>query len=420
MARPARIRIAGTIAATALCVAAATSVATPASAQSQDGTIVLNNQLQLGDVIAGQTLNVVDASDQVTVSTSAQGNTFTGAVQNDSITLDSTQRMEGDARATTTMTFGGDTDAVVNATTQAGGNYLAVSAYDSDLSVDADQVVTDGEISASSTITGNDARLLQGGTVSVSAISNTVAAYGEGATVVGTISQASSATVRAANLAAAQYIPAEADFSTQALANAVTSTSDLASNQTQTLVQRSTGDLIEAGTAVSVGNAWDLAGRANAGANQAIYTNQGGSLVTTTDQSNSARVTADASVSAFDYGAATAYARGAANEVVVGNNDIYVEIDNTQFNSGGVDVSASFSGAVGYDAYVGADAVGNSVTGYACSTCEGYLDADNTQTNAGDVRATAQTTVSTSGRSVITGANAVGNAATFYVSRPAQ
>ena len=88
-------------------------------------------------------------------------------------------------------------------------------------------------------------------------------------------------------------------------------------------------------------------------------------------------------------------------------------------NSGGVDVTATFSGTNGYDVYVGADAVGNSVTGYACSDCEGYLEARNTQTNNGDISAAANTTVAGSTRAVITGANAVGNAATFHVSRPA-
>ena len=129
-------------------------------------------------------------------------------------------------------------------------------------------------------------------------------------------------------------------------------------------------------------------------------------------------VRASALTTAYDYGRAEAHARGAANELTVCNNDIYVEIDNTQFNTGGVDVVATFSGTNGYDVSVGADAVGNSVTGYACSECDGRLEAANTQTNTGDVSAIANTTVAGSNRSVITGANAVGNSASFYVSRP--
>ena len=72
----------------------------------------------------------------------------------------------------------------------------------------------------------------------------------------------------------------------------------------------------------------------------------------------------------------------------------------------------------GQRVYVGAEAVGNAVTGYACSECPGYLEANNVQTNNGSVSAQTSTTVAGSNRAVITGANAVGNSATFYVSRP--
>ena len=415
MAKPARIRLAGTIAATALCAAAATE----AAAQTPpDDSIVLNQQLQLGDVFSHQTLNVVDAQEQVTVSTSAQGNSASGAVENGSITLQSDQDMRGDAVATTDMTFGGDTWGVVNATTQAQGNYLAVSAYDADLTVDATQSNSGGLVSATSQLGDDDARLLGGAYINASAISNTVAMYGEGSSVGGTIDQSSTATVRAYTRIETQYIPAEAVIDSQAIVNAVQVTSGQTSGQNLSIIQSSTGDLVEAESSANSGNAWDLAGRARAAANQAVLYNEGGSVVAASSQDNTAFVRAAATTTAYDYGRAEAHARGAANELSVGNNDIYVEIDNSQFNSGGVAVTATFSGTNGYDVYVGADAVGNSVTGYACSECEGYLEARNSQTNGGDVSAAADTTVAGSTRAVITGANAVGNSASFYVSRP--
>jgi hypothetical protein len=412
MAKPARIRLAGTIAATALCVAAATEAA------AQDGTIVLNQQLQLGDVIAGQTLNVVDSQDQVTAGTSAQGNSASGAVYNGSITVQSDQTMQGDAVATTDITLGGDTWGAVNATTQAGGNYLAVSAYDANLTLDATQTTDDGLISAATEVGDSGARLHAGAAVGASAISNTVAVYGQSSFVSGTIDQSSSAIVRSFGRIESQYIPAEASVTSQAIANAIAVNSDQTSGQDLGIAQRSFGSFIEAEASANAGNAWDLAARARATANQAVLYNEGGSVVTASDQRNSSFVRASALTTAYDHGRAEAYARGAANDLSVGNNDIYVEIDNTQFNTGGVDVTATFSGTNGYDVSVGADAVGNNVTGYACSTCEGYLEARNTQTNSGDVSAVANTTVAGSNRSVITGANAVGNAASFYVSRP--
>lgn len=395
-----------------LCAAAATEAA------AQDGTIVLNQQLQLGDVFAGQTLNVVDSQDQVTVQTSAQGNSASGAVYNGAITVQSDQTMQGDAVATTDITLGGDTYGVVNATTQAGGNYLAVSAYDAALTLDATQTTDDGLVSATTEVGDSAARLHAGAAVGASAISNTVAVYGQTSVVSGTIDQTSSAIVRSFGRIESQYIPAEASVTSQAIANAIAVNSDHTSGQDLSVAQRSIGSFIEAEASANSGNAWDLAARARATANQAVLYNEGGSVVNASDQRNSSFVRASALTTAYDYGRAEAYARGAANELSVGNNDIYVEIDNTQFNTGGVDVISTFSGTNGYDVSVGADAVGNSVTGYACSECEGYLEAANSQTNTGDVSAVANTTVAGSNRSVITGANAVGNSASFYVSRP--
>lgn len=412
MAKPARIRLAGTIAATVLCAAAATEAA------AQDGTIVLNQQLQLGDVFAGQTLNVVDSQDQVTVESSARGNSASGAVYNGSITVQSDQTMQGDAVATTDITLGGDTWGVVNATTQAGGNYLAVSAYDAALTLDAAQTTDNGVISATTEVGDSTARLHAGAAVGASAISNTVAVYGQASVVSGTINQSSSAIVRSFGRIESQYIPAEASVASQAIVNAIAVSSDRTSGQDLSIAQRSFGSFIEAEASANAGNAWDLAARARATANQAVLYNEGGSVVNASDQRNSSFVRASALTTAYDYGRAEAYARGAANELSVGNNDIYVEIDNTQFNTGGVDVISTFSGTNGYDVSVGADAVGNSVTGYGCSECEGRLEARNTQTNTGDVSAVANTTVAGSNRSVITGANAVGNSASFFVSRP--
>lgn len=363
-------------------------------------------------------LNVVDATDQVTANTSSRGNTASGSVENESITVRSNQDMRGDSIARTDVALGGDTGGEVNVLTQAGGNYLAVSAYDASLTVEATQSNTGGVVSATSEVGDENARLLSGGSVGASAISNTVALYGESSVLNGSVDQSSSATVRSYSRVDSQYIPAEAAVTAQSIVNAIAVNSGQTSGQDLTLTQRSTGDFIEAESSANTGNGWNLASRARATANQTVIYNEGGSVVTTSDQDNSAYVRAAATTTAYDYGRAEAYARGAANELSVGNNDIYVEIDNTQINTGGVDVSATFSGTNGYDVYVGADAVGNSVTGYACSTCEGYLEARNSQTNSGDVSAQATTTVAGSGRAVITGANAVGNSASFYVSRP--
>lgn len=401
------------IAATVTCAA----VATEAAAQDQDPSIVLNEQIQFGDVFAEQTLDVVDSSEQVTVSNSATGNSLAGGVEGGTMTVRSTQTLQGDVRAETTFVLGGDTEGVVSAVTQANGNYLGLSASDATLTTEATQTVGEVEIVATSTMDQGNERLLGGAWVDASAIGNTVALGGERSYFDGSVTQSSDANVRASNYAATQYIPAEAEFTAQAVANVVAVTGTSVTGQNLVIDQTSTGGIIDSGVSANAGNAWDLAGRANAGANRVVLSNQGGSVVATTRQDNTSQIQSQAIVTAYDYGAANSYARGVANEVSVGNNDIYVEIDNTQINTGGVAVNAQFAGAQGYDAYVGADAAGNVVTGFACADCAGYINATNNQTNAGNVSASAQVTAGASNRAVVTGTNAVGNAATFYVSR---
>lgn len=62
--------------------------------------------------------------------------------------------------------------------------------------------------------------------------------------------------------------------------------------------------------------------------------------------------------------------------------------------------------------------MGNAVTGFACSDCNGTLAVTNSQTNSVALSATSQIDVAASNRSVTGTATAVGNNATFYVSKP--
>jgi hypothetical protein len=414
MDRLALIRLAGMIAATATCAAAATE----AAAQDPGEGIVLNEQLQLGDVFAAQTLDVVDADDQVTVSTSAVGNSLSGAVETGHIEVRSTQTLQGNVRATTDLTLGGDTDGVVTATTQANGNYIAGGAYGGDLTMDSTQSVGDVRIEAISNLPGGTARLIGGAGIETAAAANVAALAARDGHIDGTLRQDSAAVVFSSNYGAVQYAPGTTTFSSQALGNVVSYNGTAPASQDLRLEQRNTGPLVQAGTSANAGNGWDLAGRARAGGNQGVFANQGGSSVVEAQQDNAARVWAESIVTSYDFGRATSRAQASGNTLSVGNEDIYVRIDNAQFNSGGVQADASFAGAYGYDAYVGADAVGNSVTGFACAECGATLEAENSQTNSGNVSATARTTVGGDGRAVITGANATGNAASFYVTRP--
>lgn len=394
------------IAATTLCAGAATSQETP--------TVVLNEQLQLGDVISGQTLNVVDSDDQVTASTVATGNTLSGAVENGVLQLQSSQTMLGDAAASTVLNLSGEIDGSANLTSHATGNAGDAGAYGADMTVNIVQVAGAVAVTADTEVNGTPGRILEGGSANATAMANSQALGMSAGRTEGLIDQSSAATTQAVTTGVIQYIPAGVSFSAAAVSNNMASTGAYGSQELE-VRQEMTGDRTQASTIVSTGNAWDLQGAANATGNNATVYNQGGSLYMTADQSNAAYVRSESVVSAYDFGAVAATAYGAGNAMEAGNNDVLVVIDNSQLNTGGVEAVASFAGQQGYDVALGATAIGNTATGYACSECPGYLDANNTQTNSANVTATVSGDINGASRAVIGSATAVGNSATFYV-----
>ncbi|WP_426024066.1 holdfast anchor protein HfaD [Brevundimonas sp. PWP3-1b1] len=417
MARHAPIRLAGMMAATATFAALATEASAQATpvCDPQAGEACSSTQDQSGDVTG---LVDIDLSvDQVTVSTSAQGNALAGGVTAASAGLVSRQTMTGATVARSNVIVNGEADGQLSVETTARGNYLGVTTNGATFAVDATQSATGERVQAGTYVQAPGGRVLQGGFATSAAVANTVAMGGPSSSLTGVIDQTAQTTVFAETVADVQYIPAPATFSSQAVANAVQTNTTGASHQDLAIRQSNGASTTEARTDVYVDNAWDLTVGANAGANQAITANAGGSMLIATDQTNAGRVRADARVQTNLQGQTVLAARSVANETVAGNNDIYLKLDNTQLNSGGVEANATYVGVNGYDAYVGADAVGNAVTGYACSQCGGDVNITNNQTNSGNVTATTSATVA-SGRTAVVGANAVGNTASFYISRP--
>jgi len=399
------------IAATVTYAAAATE------ALAQDGSTVLNGQIQLNDSVAETTLNVVDAA-AVDAYASALGNEVLTSVVDTNGRLTSDQTMQGGARATVSLTLEGDTGPL-KARADATGKSLGGTAERGSLDLDVRQTVGAPSVIARARIENDTARLLEGGELTATARGNVAALRATEGRVSGSIAQTSTAaSIDAGALALTRYIPAAAMVSAQALGNAVQSGGTGASSAALDIRQVSDGALVTAAVSANAGNAWDLAGRARAAANQTILRNAGGSVVAATDQTSRSAVRAASLVTAYDFGRAEASATAAGNSAQVGNNDRYVEVDNSQFNGGVVSADAAFVGAWGYDAQVGAEAVGNNVIAYACAACEGTLVAANSQTNTAAVTSTATASVGGRGRAVVVGANAVGNRATFYVTGP--
>lgn len=397
------------IAATVTCAAAATE------ASAQDSSII-NGQLNLGDVVPGQTLDVRD-QESVQVSVAGQGNDLRVGFEDVDGEVRWTQTMRGGVRPYGALTLNGDTGRV-EVEVQGSGNYLAAGAEDADMSVQATQDMGDSSVVVRGSIDNEDARLLEGGRLGVAANGNVMALGAENGLIEGAIDQISAASVDAGTFVASQYIPARMAATAQALGNALQSTGTGVSDARLGVRQQSYGQEIVADVSANSGNAWDLAGRARATANQIVVHNAGGAIVSRSEQISTSDVEARARVTAYDYGRAEAAAEARGNAIEIGNNDRYVEIDNAQFNSGGVLAQSEFSGAYGYDVIAGANAAGNVAVGYACADCPSELYVNNDQVNTGPVTATTTVQTTGGGRATVVGVNAVGNSASFYVTGP--
>lgn len=400
------------IVATATFAAAATSRAQEAE--------VISEQIQLGDVFSGQTLNVVDVEDQTTAVTVAAGNTLSGAVEGGDLSLTASQNMYGDARATTVVNGGGSLGAPVTVLSEAVGNTGDAGAYGANLDASVLQTTQAGTaITARSEINATvGGQMPAGGAVSATAIANSQAFGVSGGELVAGVTQNSSSAVEADVAASVQYMPGDAVFSAAAIQNNVSSSGTM-SAQTITADQVVfNAPRTRASTLVTSANAWAVQGAATATANNIAVTNADGPLTTTTAQTNGAYLQADTVVDAYAFGLASAQANGVGNSMLAGNNGPEIAIDSAQLNSGGVEVSARFNGSEGYDAYVSSTAMGNAATGYACSECEASMNVRNRQTNDGGVSATSTVNITGSGRNVVGTSTAVGNSASFWVSSP--
>jgi len=383
------------------------------------GSACSSDQVQAGDVLASVDLDV--GVGQLQVSTAARGNRLSGGIEGASGSMRASQQLTGTVRGETAVTLDGAENGVAIDTYATGNDFQAYTG-NAGFSLGVSQTATgeDVRLHAVSDIQAGESAIEGGGYATASATANNVAVGGPMSAVVGTVDQTAQATVQAETIADIRYVPARATFTSQATANAVRAGTTGSSHQDLTVRQQTLPSAVEAQTNVYIDNAWDVTASAQAGANHLNAGNGGGSMLVEAEQSNAGGVSAQVQLGADLYGAATASARAVANEVIANNDDIYLSLDNSQINTGGVEATATFVGNTGYDAYVGAEAVGNAVSGSVCSTCGGEVNVVNNQTNSGDVSAIVNVNAGAVGgsRAVVAGANATGNSATFYVSRP--
>ena len=416
----------------------------PLSGVAISQSTVTNNQVQLGDVFATQTLNVVDTTDATTATTTATGNGVLSAVATGSLAVTSSQINSGDVNALTHLYSSVNSGAQTVITTAASGN-----ASEADSLGGGGLTGTFSQVNAPATsgLAGcalipavgcvkseNDFNAISGQTAAASvnsqAIANSMSFGVTGGSSNVTTTQWNSATVDAesgsepASGATLQYTGGTAAFTALAVTNNITATGIDGASQTINATQTATNDFTQAGQFVDVGNGQTIVGEGAATANNISLSNTAGDLNVTDSQANGSFIEANSVATAFEFGSGEADSSGVGNETVAANFGPTTEISNTQVNNNGLQSTATFTGGntdpgePSYDASASASAIANATTAFACSACDGVLSASSSQTNTGGVGAVATVNVTGANRSVSSVATAMGNNATFYVSKP--
>jgi hypothetical protein len=400
---------------TAILLSAAASSLLAPGAQAQTANQTTINQVQLGDIFSQQTLTVTEAPSGTSAGTIALGNSATAVGSGSAMAYQATQELGAEVGGKTNISVAGSSGSGLYETTSATGNTgtagtcCAATTGSVVQTVDAYHGVT----AESYAYTGGPTATVS---VDSAAVGNTQGWEAVNGSVNTTTSQTHYGTTDAetsAQIAAA----GEASYSATAVANNVT-TDATNSSVNQSVSQDTDGYFTVANVAVTQGGGNDVSAAATATANNINVTSDSNPAALAADQLSTKPVTASSSVNIDNWsGGATSSAYGVANSAIVSNAGPMTTVSAQQNAIGPVTVTASLTGGAGGDGFASATGVGNAVSGYACSSCNGVVRGSATQTSSGGVSTTA--TVTGGNVNSATGiSTAIGNTATFVVQKP--
>lgn len=417
MRKPAMTRLAGTLAAIPISVMLSGVATSPASAQATSPSPVLNSQINLGEIFSEQTLNVQTVSDGVTASTTAQANGVSVGVTNADASVTSDQTNQGAVYGHTVVDVGANAGATSALRTTAVGNSGSLSASNGTISAFAVQT-NSAEVTARGQVEAPTAQAADL-TVSTLAMGNSQGVNLDNGAAGLRISQSNTANTLADGGAIVQYVSGTSAVTSTTAGNNINIQGANQSAARAITDQANTADVTQASKFTAYGNSYLTATTATATGNNLSATNEGPLMDMKSNQWNTSYVRGQAEGTSYEFGAAQTTAYAAGNSSQVNNIGTELVLDNLQTNTGGgVEATASFTGQDGYDAVTTATAMGNAVTGYVCSRCNGRMTVTNSQTNSADIGASSSTTINSSGRQVTGVSTAIGNNASFNVSAP--
>jgi hypothetical protein len=405
-------RLAASAALAAICAAgAAAACPTPCNA------IVINDQIQLGDVFSNLVITAATPHSLTGVSAASGSSVAAGAVETGLI-FDSRQELAANVAA----------GAVIEADSVA-GQALSMVAANGNAAITSACCGTNASVArqtsaAGTTVSGASSLTIRGRTGSAVSTVQTSGNSAEFSGRMGDLEAHAEQTNRAT-------ISAESRVQVCCHASMIGSTALAVANQTRvdgyattqslSAVQESSGPLVIASSNITAKSAGSAAGAAAAAGNSFEANNAWGYSRGEVYQRNAAYVQSESYVTLDNWSdSATSLANSLGNSAMLSTlgSDAYLEA--RQINEDGVVANAFLvgTGGVGSSAVVQSAAIGNAITGQVCASCGAgvTMNGVSEQTNWGAVRS--NTTISVGGAgSVFGSATAVGNSAAYHAIR---
>jgi hypothetical protein len=389
----------------------------PAIASAQHAPYdVLNGQVQLNDVLGVLNVHVGEGNGLAGTATAVANNMAAKTVERD-MNVDSTQRLDGNVNAISSIEAG-SARGVTLGTAVAAGNIAQVEGCCASTTSAVNQITTyDKSINATSVVRTGSADTIVSATQSTG---NTFSGWTANGYTKGFAGQYNGATINADSVVEACCNNTSVTSQSVAAANSARWGGESATIYAD-VDQKNYAD-VNATSRVAIHSGTDITGAVSAAGNLAEIQNKWGYSQMTGYQENNNAINGASVVQLGEWGGhAVSSANTIGNSALVSNLGSDVTMSMNQHNGGNVTSFAMLEGnsSRGGVGSVSSMATGNAMTGYACASCgsssvkvEGYTS----QYNSGNVTAATHVGVGTAGQ-INASATAIGNSATFIAQR---
>jgi hypothetical protein len=382
--------------------------------------VVLNEQLQLGDVFQSIQVTVPIAPTSI-ASSLAAGNVVSSLTTNGGQGFTNTQATLGQVSARTENIVG-EVTGPVSTTASAYGNAGQSQAQGDTLANLSYQNMagrTEATAFTGVTLGGTDIA------TSTTAVANAFGFENRDAEIGGNIAQRNDGAVFSSNLLSSCCNTNSATITSSAIGNSISgngyNTTTVYSSQQERLGFGSVeaGNLVYSPTGTNVTSASQAAGNTHTMTNAFGYTN------VDNFQNNQGYVRSESALWLDTFnGYAVSSAYGVGNSMLLSNSASDTRLANRQIAEGGVDAVADLTGAsaTGAPGILSSMAIGNAVTGFLCGNCGDptaapSISGENNQINYGGVRAFGTVNMLGASGPIIASGAAVGNTASFIARR---